>query len=37
MSEHRLARSGLASQHVQAGSKPQFGPLDQQQILYAKL
>jgi hypothetical protein len=37
VSEHRLARSGLACQHVQARRKPQFGPLDQQQILHAKL
>ena len=35
--EHGLARAGLAREHVQAGSQAQLGPLDQQQILYAKL
>ncbi len=33
MGEHRLARAGLARQHVQPGTQPQLCPLDQQQVL----
>jgi hypothetical protein len=37
MGEHRLAGTGLAGQRVQAGPEPQLGPLDQEQVLDAKL
>ena len=35
--EHGLARAGLPRQHVQAAGEPQFGPLDEQEVLDAQL
>jgi hypothetical protein len=35
--EHGLARPGLPRQHVQPAREPQFGPLDEQEVLDAQL
>jgi hypothetical protein len=37
MGEHRLAGAGLAGEDVQSGPQPQLGPLDEQEVLDAKL
>ena len=37
MGEHRLARTGLAGEDVEARTEAQLGPLDQQQVLDSQL
>ena len=37
MGKHRLSRPGLPRDRVQARAEPQFGPLDQQQVLDPQL
>jgi hypothetical protein len=37
MREHRLAGTGLAGEGIESGAEPELSPLDQEQVLDAKL